>query len=117
MTTRMVSPRPLSDFVPVVTLIAFPIPAGLTERLLAANNPSFRGRGDCPDSDNEGEFRRKAEFALADLMPRTFRRLSAAAQSRRPSKLHKLLIYIDNYKLASHGSGFRQRHCGNDDEG
>jgi hypothetical protein len=27
MTTRMVSPKPLSDFVPVVTLIAFPIPA------------------------------------------------------------------------------------------
>jgi hypothetical protein len=28
MTTRMVSPKPLSDFVPDVTLIAFPIPAG-----------------------------------------------------------------------------------------
>jgi hypothetical protein len=27
MTTRMVSPKPLSDFVPDVTLIAFPIPA------------------------------------------------------------------------------------------
>jgi hypothetical protein len=26
MTTRMVSPKPLSDFVPDVTLIAFPIP-------------------------------------------------------------------------------------------
>jgi hypothetical protein len=29
MTTRMVSPKPLSDFVLEVTLIAFPIPAGL----------------------------------------------------------------------------------------
>jgi hypothetical protein len=27
-TTRMVSPKPLSDFVPDVTLIAFPIPRG-----------------------------------------------------------------------------------------
>jgi hypothetical protein len=29
MTTRIVSPKPLSDFVPDVTLIAFPIPASL----------------------------------------------------------------------------------------
>jgi hypothetical protein len=29
MTTRMVSPTPLSDFVPDVTLIAFPIPVAI----------------------------------------------------------------------------------------
>jgi hypothetical protein len=41
MTTRMVSPKPLSDFVPDVTLIAFPIPAdparAVAERFSRAN--------------------------------------------------------------------------------
>jgi hypothetical protein len=32
MTTRMVSPKPLSDFVPDVTLIAFPIPGAFYPR-------------------------------------------------------------------------------------
>src|ERR1700712_1694000 len=32
MTTRMVSPIPLSDFVPDVTLIAFPIPVAIAAR-------------------------------------------------------------------------------------
>jgi hypothetical protein len=30
--TRMVSPKPLSDFVPDVTLIAFPIPVAICAR-------------------------------------------------------------------------------------
>jgi len=48
MTTRMVSPKPLSDFVLEVTLIAFPIPAGLArmvaERFPHANRRSGRVR-------------------------------------------------------------------------
>ena len=46
MTTRMVSPKPLSDFVPDVTLIAFPIPFAIAARrqniLLARIAPWFR---------------------------------------------------------------------------
>ena len=46
MMTRMVSPKPLSDFVPDVTLIAFPIPVAIprevAEHFLHANRPSFR---------------------------------------------------------------------------
>ena len=46
MTTRMVSPKPLSDFVPDVTLIAFPIPAAVAravaERFPHANRLSVR---------------------------------------------------------------------------
>jgi hypothetical protein len=39
MTTRMVSPKPLSDFVPDVTLIAFPIPRGTQARTVAERSP------------------------------------------------------------------------------
>jgi hypothetical protein len=46
MTTRMVSPKPLSVFVPDVTLIAFPIPdadpRAVAEHFPRANRPSFR---------------------------------------------------------------------------
>jgi hypothetical protein len=45
MTTRTVSPKPLSDFVPEVTLIAFPIPFATAARwqniLLARIAPRF----------------------------------------------------------------------------
>jgi hypothetical protein len=48
MTTRMVSPMPLSDFVPDVTLIAFPISRGgrrtVAEHLPPANSTSLRGQ-------------------------------------------------------------------------
>src|SRR5579871_6414526 len=49
MTTRMVSPKPLSDLVPVVALIAFPIPAGpdahaVAERSLHAKRSTLRVR-------------------------------------------------------------------------
>jgi hypothetical protein len=47
---------PLSDFVPDVTLIAFPIPGArpraVAEHLLHANRPGFVSRK-CPDSDVE----------------------------------------------------------------
>jgi hypothetical protein len=46
MTTRTVSPKPLSDFVPDVTLIAFPIPVAfpraVAEHFPHANRPSLR---------------------------------------------------------------------------
>src|SRR5258705_11101344 len=45
-TTRMVSPKPLSDFVPEVTLIAFPIPgrgrSAVAEHFPYANRYSLR---------------------------------------------------------------------------
>ena len=69
----------------------------VTERPPPANSPSLAAQGDCPDSDNEGQFRRKAEFARLDLRSRTFRRLSGATQSRIASKLHKPLIFNVNY--------------------
>src|SRR6267378_2110156 len=90
MTTRTVSPKPLSDFVPDVTLIAFPIPGAfpraVAEHFPHANRPSSR-RENGPESDIESEFRRKPEFALADGAARGFRRLFAGAQSTAASKL------------------------------
>jgi hypothetical protein len=65
----MVSPKPLSDFVPDVTLIAFPIPAGFRPRggrTFSSRESSFRSRQENGlDSDVKGKFRRKPEFALA----------------------------------------------------
>jgi hypothetical protein len=57
MTTRMVSPKPLSDFVPDVTLIAFPISRGgrrmVAEHLPPANSALLRGlKRIGPDSDS-----------------------------------------------------------------
>jgi hypothetical protein len=58
----MVSPKPLSDFVPDVTLIAFPIPAGLcphgAERFPHANRPKRSRQENGLDTDIEGKFRR-----------------------------------------------------------
>jgi hypothetical protein len=98
MTTRMVSPKPLSDFVPDVTLIAFPIPVAITravaEHFPHANRPSFRvekmvlilmlrtNSGINPDS-------------LWLDPPRRFRRLFAAAQSTALSKLANPLKFQD----------------------
>src|ERR1700681_2926988 len=91
MTTRTVSPKPLSDFVPDVTLIAFPIPGAFSravaEHFPHANRPSFRVEKMVLISDIESEFRRKPEFALADGAARGFRRLFADAQSTVASKL------------------------------
>src|ERR1700686_3945857 len=89
MTTRTVSPKPLSDFVPDVTLMAFPIPphanaARWQSIFLTRIVRRFASRK-CLDSDAASEFRRKPEFTLVSL--RRFRRLFAAVQSTAASKL------------------------------
>jgi hypothetical protein len=86
----MVSPKPLSDFVPEVTLIAFSIPSRSQRggRALSLRESLFAPRqGNGPDSDSESEFRRKPEFALAEVAARGFRRLFAGTQSTVASKL------------------------------
>jgi hypothetical protein len=91
MTTRTVSPKPLSDFVPDVTLIAFPIPrrdASRARRALFARESLFASRHEKdPDSDVESQFRHKPEFALGFVELRVFRPLFVAAQSTASSKL------------------------------
>jgi hypothetical protein len=66
----MVSPKPLSDLVPDVTLIAFPIPGAITPRggrTFSLRESLFASRQENDlDSDIEGEFRRKPEFTLAE---------------------------------------------------
>jgi hypothetical protein len=74
MTTRMVSPKPLSVFVPDVTLIAFPIPAGLHprgDRTFSSRESLFHSRQEngLDTTDVESKFRRKPEFALARYCP------------------------------------------------
>src|SRR3954453_18331454 len=91
-TTRMVSPKPLSDFVPDVTLIAFPIPAsrkparwqnvfpkGIVRRFAQENDLW---------SDVESGFRCKTRIRPGSIVLtlRRFRRLFAGAQSRAVSK-------------------------------
>jgi hypothetical protein len=69
MTTRTVSPKPLSDFVPDVTLIAFSIPGAISPRYGRA----FSSRESLVvsrqenglDSEVESQSRRKPELALA----------------------------------------------------
>ncbi|WP_197423028.1 hypothetical protein [Bradyrhizobium valentinum] len=97
MTTRMVSPKPLSDFVPDVTLIAFPIPASLArtvaERFPHANRLIRSRQENGLNTDVEGLFRRYPESALARTRrSRRFRRLLVGAQSSASSKLHNPLI-------------------------
>jgi hypothetical protein len=68
----MVSPKPLSDFVPVVTLIAFPIPASFVARwqnVFLSRSACGSRRENGLDSGVEGKFRRKPEFALARYRP------------------------------------------------
>jgi hypothetical protein len=85
----MVSPKPLSDFVPDVTLIAFSIPVALAaaEHFPHANRFSLRVKEMVLILDIDSEFRRKPEFALADGAARGFRRLFADVQSMAASKL------------------------------
>jgi hypothetical protein len=68
MTTRMVSPKPLSVFVPDVTLIAFPIPRRASPRggrIFSSRESHVVSRQENgPDSEFENEFRRKPEFVL-----------------------------------------------------
>jgi hypothetical protein len=66
----MVSPKPLSVFVPDVTLIAFPIPATAAPAwwqnvFLTRIESSVRVKKMVFDTDVEGKFRRKPELALA----------------------------------------------------
>jgi len=73
----MVSPKPLSDFVPDVTLIAFPIPASLFARAVAerfphANRRPVRVKKMVFDTDVESKFRRKPESAPARFYPAAF---------------------------------------------
>jgi hypothetical protein len=74
MTTRTVSPKPLSDFVPEVTLIAFPIPfatAARWQNILRESHLVSRQQNGL-DSDIESEFWRKPEFARFDVSPSVF---------------------------------------------
>jgi hypothetical protein len=85
----MVSPKPLSDFVPEVTLIAFPNSRrdrrAVTDHF--SREPRFASRQENGlDTDIESEFRRKPELAPARSL-RRFRRLFAEAQSTAASKL------------------------------
>jgi hypothetical protein len=77
----MVSPKPLSDFVPDVTLIAFPNPRRDTPRggrAFSSRESSFVSRGENhPDSDIEAN----SGANLNSLFGSRFRRLFAAAQS------------------------------------
>jgi hypothetical protein len=93
----MVSPKPLSDFVLEVTLIAFPIPAGLCPhggRTFSARESLIRSRQENGlNTDVEGPFWRYPESALARTRrSRRFRRLFVGAQSSASSKLHNPLI-------------------------
>jgi hypothetical protein len=87
----MVSPKPLSDFVPDVTLIAFPILrrvcAAAAVHSPRANRFSFRVKESGLDTDIASLFRRKPELALFCINRARFRRLFAAAQSMTASKL------------------------------
>jgi hypothetical protein len=81
----MVSPKPLSDFVPDVTLIAFPIPAVLAARrqnIFLARIAAASRQENGLVSGVEGQFRLKPELAPArSQFLRRFRRLFADAQS------------------------------------
>ena len=97
MMTRMVSPWPLSNFVPDVTLIAFQFPlatAGAVAEHFPHANSSFASRHE--ESVLilivRAKFRRKPEFALGGS--NSFRRLSASAQQITLSKLYNYMIYI-----------------------
>src|SRR5258705_943396 len=90
--TRMVSPKPLSDFVPDVTLIAFPIPASRKPARWQNVFPArivgrFAQKNDL-SSDVESGFRYETRIRpdLIVLIPRRFRRLFATTQSRAASK-------------------------------
>src|ERR1700761_7516186 len=90
MTTRMVSPKPLSDFVPEVTLIALPNSRrdsrAVTDHFPHANRVQLRVKKMGLITDIGSEFRRKPELAPARSL-RRFRRLFAEAQSTAASKL------------------------------
>jgi hypothetical protein len=72
----MVSPRPLSVFVPDVTLIAFPIPRcdcrAVAEHFPHADGCAHRVKKVILKSDVESQSRHKAELALGSIKPAAF---------------------------------------------
>src|SRR6266478_7642206 len=84
-TTRMVSPKPLSDFVPDVTLIAFLLPRRDPPRggrTFPSRESMFAPRQENGlASDVAGEFRLIPNSPCSDIPLRRFRRLFATAQS------------------------------------
>src|SRR5437879_5149367 len=105
MTTRTVSPKPLSDFVPDVTLMAFPIPGAIpravAEHFPHANRASLRVEKMILILMLRANSGGRPEFALADGAARGFRRLFAEAQSTAASKLanpltnQRFLVCVD----------------------
>jgi hypothetical protein len=98
MTTRTVSPRPLSVFVPDVTLIAFqfpafPIPGAFSPRggrTFSSRESLFASRQENDlDYDIASEFRRKPGFALAEDAARV---LDGCSRPRNQRLYQKFLI-------------------------
>jgi hypothetical protein len=87
----MVSPKPLSVFVPDVTLIAFPIPSCVCSRAVAEQFPRGKliasRRESAPDSDLKANPGANPNSLWPRSNLRRFRPLFAAAQSTAPSKL------------------------------
>jgi hypothetical protein len=90
----MVSPKPLSDFVPDVTLIAFPISSRNCPRrgrAFSSREALFVSRQENgPDSDIESQFRRKPEFAWAEVAARVLDRCSRR-RNQRPREISLIL--------------------------
>ncbi|WP_461335506.1 hypothetical protein [Bradyrhizobium embrapense] len=108
----MVSPKPLSDLVPVVALIAFPIPAGpdahaVAERSLHAKRSPPREENGL-DSDLEGKFRPEPGIRVSLDTLRRFRRLFARAQSIAASKLRNSLKYQRFFSFLKFSGKFRR---------
>src|ERR1700688_4019635 len=91
MTTRTVSPKPLSDFVPDVTLIAFPIPGAIpravAEHFPHANRPSLRVEKMILILMLRANSGVNLNSLWLTVLRGGFRRLFASAQSTAASKL------------------------------
>jgi hypothetical protein len=112
MTTRMVSPKPLSDFVPDVTLIAFPFPVAISravaEHFPHANRPSFRVEKMVLILTVRANYGANPNSLWLDPL-RRFRRLFAAAQSMASSKLSNLLKHMYFFVFRVLGPVLRHR--------
>jgi hypothetical protein len=102
----MVSPKPLSDFVPDVTLIAFPIPASfahaVAERFPYANRPTVRVKKMVLILMLRANSGANLNLLWLDFTLRRFRRLFATAQSSAAPKLdnpltnQRFLVFRDS---------------------
>src|SRR6202022_5098326 len=96
MTQRTVSPKPLSDFVPDVTLIAFPIPVAfpraVAEHFPHANRPSLRVKKMVLILILRANSGANLNSLWLTVPRGGFRRLFAGAQSTPPSKLPNPLM-------------------------